>query len=169
MVFNAINHSGPTYLQELLTRPYLTHTQHLKHLAHRRRSAPSLVFGKALGVPWPPIREEASCCVVSVEQSPFVLGLSSENGELLMDECVQVIEGSKTHERHLFLFSDVIVFAKLKSAASYRLKHRVGLEDVWIYGFEDELEEEEGQMGDIDLRVTLVLAWHLTFCVVCFW
>ncbi|KAK5879912.1 hypothetical protein CesoFtcFv8_022988 [Champsocephalus esox] len=141
---------------------------HLKQLAHRRRSAPSLVFGKALGVPWPSIREEASCCVVSVGQSPFVLGLSSENGELLMDECVQVIEGSKTHERHLFLFSDVIVFAKLKSAASYRLKHRVGLEDVWIYGFEDELEEEEGQMGDIDLRVTVVLAWHLTFCVVCF-
>ena len=59
------------------------------------------------------LREEASCWV-SVEQSPFVLGLTSENGELLLDECVQVTEGSKTKERHLFLFSDVIVFAKLK-------------------------------------------------------
>ncbi|KAK5852805.1 hypothetical protein PBY51_006644 [Eleginops maclovinus] len=140
---------------------------HLKHLAQRRRSAPSLVFGKALGMPWPPIREEDSCWV-SVEQSPFVLGLSSENGELLMDESVQVIEDSKSKDRHLFLFSDVIVFAKLKSPASYRLKHRVGLEDLWIYGFEDEPEEEEGHMGDINLRVTLVLAWDLTFCVVCF-
>lgn len=59
------------------------------------------------------LREEASCWV-SLEQSPFVLGLTSENGELLLDECVQVTEGSKTKDRHLFLFSDVIVFAKLK-------------------------------------------------------
>lgn len=62
-------------------------------------------------------REEASCWV-SVEQSPFVLGLTSENGELLLDECVHVTEGSKTKERHLFLFSDVIVFAKLKYVVS---------------------------------------------------
>ncbi|XP_035851405.1 T cell activation RhoGTPase activating protein b isoform X2 [Sander lucioperca] len=138
---------------------------HLRHLAQRRRSAPSLVFGKALT--WSPIREEASCWV-SMEQSPFVLGLTSENGELQLDETVQVTEGSKTKERHLFLFSDVIVFAKLKSTASYRLKHRVRLEDIWLYGFEDEPEEEEGTTGDIDLRVTLILAWDLTFCLVCF-
>ncbi|KAG7222728.1 hypothetical protein INR49_026337 [Caranx melampygus] len=123
---------------------------HLKHLAQRRRSAPSLVFGKALGMPWSPIREEGSCWV-SVEQSPFVLGLTSENGDLLLDECVQVTEGTKTTDRHLFLFSDALVFAKLKSPASYRLKHKVSLEDVWLYGFEDEVEEEEGTTGDIDL------------------
>nr|XP_046229879.1 rho GTPase-activating protein 20-like [Scatophagus argus] len=111
-------------------------------------------------------QEEASCWV-TVEQSPFVLGLTSENGELLLDECVQVTEGSKTKDRHLFLFSDVIVFAKLKSNASYRLKHRVSLEDIWLCGFEDE-EDEEGMTGDIDFRVTLVLAWALTFCLVCF-
>ncbi|KAM6991729.1 T cell activation RhoGTPase activating protein b [Tautogolabrus adspersus] len=140
---------------------------HLKHLAHRRRSAPSLVFGKALAKPWSPIREEAPCWV-SVEQSPFVLGLTSENGELLLDECVQVTEGSKTKERHLFLFRDVIVIAKLKSTASYRLKHRLSLEDIWLYGFEDELEEEGRTTGDVDLRVTLVLAWALTCCLVCF-
>lgn len=55
-----------------------------------------------------------------------------------------------------------------RSTASYRLKHRVSLEDVWLYGFEDEVEDEEGTTGDIDLRVTLVLAWDLTFCLVCF-
>ncbi|KAK2856101.1 hypothetical protein Q5P01_004836 [Channa striata] len=93
---------------------------HFRHLAHRRRSAPSLVFGRALGMPWSPI-------------------------------------------------SDIIVFAKLKSTASYRLKHRVRLEDVWLYGFEDELaEDEEGTAGEIDLRVTVVLAWALTFSLVYF-
>uniref|UniRef100_A0A3Q3VIC8 ARHGAP20 PH domain-containing protein n=1 Tax=Mola mola TaxID=94237 RepID=A0A3Q3VIC8_MOLML len=135
---------------------------HLRHLAQRRRSAPSLVFGKALGMPWSPI-EEASCWV-SVEQSPFVLGIASESGELLLDECVQVTEGSKTKDRHLFLFRDVIVFAKLRSNASYHLKHRVGLGDIWLYGFED----GDGTAGEIDLRLTLVLAWALTFCLVCF-
>ncbi|KAG7508758.1 T-cell activation Rho GTPase-activating protein [Solea senegalensis] len=140
---------------------------HFKHLAQRRRSAPSLVFGKALGMPWSPIREEASCWV-SVEQSPFVFGLSCENGELLLDECVQVTDHTKTRERHLFLFNKAIIFAKLKSTASYRLKHRVNLEDIWLYGFEDDAEEEEGTIGDIDLRVTVVLAWALSFCLVCF-
>uniref|UniRef100_A0A3B4ZL58 ARHGAP20 PH domain-containing protein n=1 Tax=Stegastes partitus TaxID=144197 RepID=A0A3B4ZL58_9TELE len=110
--------------------------------------------------------EEATCWV-SVEQSPFVLGLTSENGELLLDDCVQITEGMKTRERHLFLFSKVIVFAKL-STASYHLKHRVNLEDIWLYSFEDEVEEEGGTMGDIDHRLTLVLAWDVTFCLVCF-
>lgn len=52
--------------------------------------------------------------------------------------------------------------------AGYRLKHRVNLEDIWLYGFEDEPEDEEGPTGDIDLRVTAVMAWALTFCLVCF-
>ncbi|XP_015243467.1 PREDICTED: T-cell activation Rho GTPase-activating protein-like [Cyprinodon variegatus] len=147
---------------------------HFRHLAQRRRSAPSLVFGKALGMPWSPIREEAPFWV-SVDQSPFVLGLTSENGELLLDECVQVTEGTKTKERHLFLFTDVLVFAKLKSPASYRLKHKVNLQEVWLCSFEEEQEEEEeedgedsGTVGDIDPRLSVVLAWALTFCVVCF-
>ncbi|XP_069030064.1 T cell activation RhoGTPase activating protein b isoform X1 [Embiotoca jacksoni] len=113
------------------------------------------------------LREETPCWV-SVAQSPFVLGLTSENGELLLDECVQVTKGTKTRERHLFLFSDVIVFTKVKSTASYRLKHTVNLEDIWLYGFEDEPEEEDGTMEGVDLRLTLVLAWALSFCLVCF-
>ncbi|CAB1342700.1 unnamed protein product, partial [Coregonus sp. 'balchen'] len=107
-------------------------------------------------------------CFVSMEQCPFVLGLSSENAELVLDACVQITEGMKTRERQLFLFSDVIVISKLKSSASYRLKHRVSLEDLWLYGFEDEPEEEEGGRGVIDLRTSLVLAWPLAFCVVSF-
>ncbi|XP_013889429.1 T cell activation RhoGTPase activating protein b isoform X2 [Austrofundulus limnaeus] len=142
---------------------------HFRHLAQRRRSAPSLVFGKALGMTWSPIREEAQSWV-SVDQSPFVLGLTSENGELLLDECVQVTEGTKTRERHLFLFTDAIVFAKLKSTASYRLKHRVNLEDVWLHGLEDEQDDvcDDEPTEDFDVRLTLVLAWALTICLVRF-
>ncbi|XP_054617415.1 T cell activation RhoGTPase activating protein b [Dunckerocampus dactyliophorus] len=140
---------------------------HFRNMAQRRRSAPSLVFGKALAMPWSPIREESSCWV-SVEQSPFVHGLTGENGELLLDECVQVTEGTKTRKTHLFLFSDVLVFAKLRSACSYRVKHRVNLEDVWLHSFEDDAERERGTEPDADLRRTLAFAWGATFCLVCF-
>ncbi|XP_030637536.1 T cell activation RhoGTPase activating protein b [Chanos chanos] len=139
---------------------------HLRSLAQRRRSAPTLVFGKALGMPWSPIREEARC-VVAVEQSPFVLGLTGENSQLILHECVRLMEGVKSRERHLFLFSDVLVIAKLKSVASYRLKYRVNLEEVWVYGFEGEDEEMEEEV-DFDLKSSVVLAWPLTFCVVSF-
>ncbi|KAM8846656.1 T cell activation RhoGTPase activating protein b [Synchiropus picturatus] len=137
---------------------------HFKVLAQRRRSAPSLVFGKA--IPWSPISEES--CSVSVEQSPFVLGLTSENGPLLLDECVQVTEGAKTRERHLFLFRDVIVVAKLRSPFSYRLKHRVTLSDMCLQSVEEDLDEEEQLWADVDPRVTLVMAWPFTFSLVCF-
>ncbi|KAJ3606217.1 hypothetical protein NHX12_025737 [Muraenolepis orangiensis] len=66
-------------------------------------------------MPWSPI---------SVDQCPFVLGLSDEDGELLLDQGVQVTEGHKTKDMHLFLFDGTLVFAKLKSSASFRLKHR---------------------------------------------
>ncbi|XP_046871412.1 T cell activation RhoGTPase activating protein b isoform X1 [Hypomesus transpacificus] len=112
------------------------------------------------------IREKASRWV-AVEQCPFVLGLSSENGELLLDEWIQVTEGNKTRERHIFLFCDVIFITKLKPHSSYRVKHRVSLEDVWLYGFEDEREEEDGE-GEIHLKTSLVLAWPISFCVLSF-
>ncbi|KAL0163973.1 hypothetical protein M9458_039726, partial [Cirrhinus mrigala] len=52
-------------------------------------------------------------CLVSADQCPFVLGLTNENSELILDECVQLTEGLKTRERHLFLLSDALVIAKL--------------------------------------------------------
>lgn len=58
-------------------------------------------------------REEAPC-LVAVDQCPFVLGLTNENSELILDECAQLTEGLKTRERHLFLLSDALVIAKLK-------------------------------------------------------
>uniref|UniRef100_A0A3B3ZIL1 ARHGAP20 PH domain-containing protein n=1 Tax=Periophthalmus magnuspinnatus TaxID=409849 RepID=A0A3B3ZIL1_9GOBI len=140
---------------------------HFRNLVQRRRSAPSLVFGKTLGMSWSPIEE--SSCWVTTDQSPFVLGLMEENGPLLLEQKLQVTEGSKTRERHLFLFRDVLVFAKL-STASYRLKHRVNLEEAWLFGFDSELEEElpSDLDSDLDLGLSLVLAWDLAVCLLTF-
>uniref|UniRef100_A0AAV2K7A7 Rho-GAP domain-containing protein n=1 Tax=Knipowitschia caucasica TaxID=637954 RepID=A0AAV2K7A7_KNICA len=125
-----------------------------RNLAQRRRSAPSLVFGKTLGMPWSPIREES--CWVSPEQSPFVLGLTAENGPLLLEQSLQVTEGSKTRERHLFLFRDVLVIAKLRSSTCYRLKHRLDLHETWVLAFDPELEEQVPD-SDLDLGLSLLL------------
>lgn len=77
------------------------------------RGPTSLSLSSSLTVSVHLFREESLCCV-SVEQSPFVYGLTVENGELLLDQRVQVTEGTKCRERHLFLFNDNIVFAKYK-------------------------------------------------------
>ncbi|XP_064196929.1 T cell activation RhoGTPase activating protein b [Anguilla rostrata] len=139
---------------------------HLQNLAQRRRSAPSIAFGRALGKTWTSIREEG-IGQVPADQCPFVLGLTNENAELTLDERVQLTEGVKTKERQLFLFSDILVIAKLReSSSSYRLKHRVNLEQLWIVTFEDE-EDEEGDVG-INLKTSLFLAWPLAHCVVSF-
>ncbi|KAK7133436.1 hypothetical protein R3I94_015348 [Phoxinus phoxinus] len=140
---------------------------HLRCLAQRRRSAPNLVLGKTLGKSWSPIREEAQC-LVAVDQCPFVLGLTNENSELILDECAQLTEGLKTRERHLFLLSDALVIAKLKSNASYRLKHRIDLKDLWVCSFENEDEEAEDEETGVDLRISIVLAWSVSLCLVSF-
>lgn len=54
--------------------------QHLRHLAQRRRSAPSLVFGKALGMPWSPIRcakDSLIRCIYTCATVIFLYGLES--------------------------------------------------------------------------------------------
>lgn len=58
-------------------------------------------------------REECVPAIV-IDQCPFVLGLSSEDSELILEDTVQLTEGLKMRERHVFLFSDVLVIAKLK-------------------------------------------------------
>ncbi|XP_017311476.2 T cell activation RhoGTPase activating protein b isoform X1 [Ictalurus punctatus] len=141
---------------------------HLRSLAQRRRSAPSVVFGKALGMSWPSIREECVPAIV-IDQCPFVLGLSSEDSELILDDTVQLTEGQKTSERHVFLFSDVLVIAKLKSRGSYRLKHRVNLEQLWVCDLKSEDDEGcEDEDGHVHPKKTVVLAWSVSLCLLTF-
>lgn len=54
-----------------------------------------------------------------------------------------------------------------RSNASYRLKHRVDLKDLWVCGFEHN-EEEEDEDTDVDLRTSIVLAWSASLCLVAF-
>ncbi|XP_073711729.1 T cell activation RhoGTPase activating protein b isoform X2 [Misgurnus anguillicaudatus] len=139
----------------------------IRGLAQRRRSAPNLMLGKALGMSWSPIREEARC-LVALHQCPFVLGLTNEDSELILDACVHLTEGLNTRKRHLFLLSDALVIAKLKSDASYRLKHRIDLKDLWVCRLENDEEETDIEDTNIDLRTSVALAWSVSLCLVSF-
>ncbi|KAG5846322.1 hypothetical protein ANANG_G00113710 [Anguilla anguilla] len=156
---------------------------HLQNLAQRRRSAPSIAFGRALGKTWTSIREEG-IGQVPADQCPFVLGLTNENAELTLGSAggssVQLTRGVKTKGGKLKVSScsssatswsspslGGYSGGKLReSSSSYRLKHRVNLEQLWIVTFEDE-EDEEGDVG-INLKTSLFLAWPLAHCVVSF-
>ncbi|KAK3516873.1 hypothetical protein QTP70_028189, partial [Hemibagrus guttatus] len=113
-------------------------------------------------------REECVPAIV-IDQCPFVLGLSSEDSELILDDTVQLKEGPKTSERHVFLFSDVLVIAKLKSRGSYRLKHRINLEQLWVCDFRSEDDEGcEDEDRRAHVKKTIILAWSVSLCLLTF-
>lgn len=62
-----------------------------------------------------------------------------------------------------------LYFCVHRSNASYRLKHRIDLKDLWVCSFENEDEEAEDEDTDIDLRTSFVLAWSVSLCLVSFW
>ncbi|XP_051853990.1 uncharacterized protein LOC127562373 [Antechinus flavipes] len=79
----------------------------LRILTQRRCSAPSLGLGKTLYNPWSSTR--GSLAALSVEQDP-----SQNNAEPILRDEVLLTRGTKTKQRHLFLFKDGLVIAKLK-------------------------------------------------------
>ncbi|XP_075780669.1 T-cell activation Rho GTPase-activating protein isoform X3 [Pelodiscus sinensis] len=111
--------SGPRTQRKVRRGSYnsniTTKNLQLKNLAHRRGSAPSLAFGKALSKPWSSSPRDSLGYPVSIEECPFVLGLTRENSKLILNDCVQLTQDTKTKEIHLFLFTDSLIIAKLNS------------------------------------------------------
>ncbi|XP_041418777.1 T-cell activation Rho GTPase-activating protein isoform X2 [Xenopus laevis] len=138
-----------------------------KTLAQRRCSAPSLVFNKALSKPRSTVRE-SNVCSISIEQCPFVLGLTSEDSELILHESVKLTQDLKTKERYLFLFSDMIIIAKLKSGTSFRLKHRVDLAEMMALSCEEEDEKEEACLFHSYPKNALLFIWPCNGCIASF-
>ncbi|KAM9316978.1 T-cell activation Rho GTPase-activating protein [Gastrophryne carolinensis] len=138
-----------------------------KSLAQRRCSAPSLVFPKTLSKPWSAGRENTGCSI-SIEQCPFVLGLSSEDSELILHECVQLTQDLKTKERYIFLFSDMIIIAKLKSGTSFRLKYRVDLSEMMVLSCDEEEDEEEACPLHTSPKNALIFIWPYNGCIASF-
>ncbi|OXB57134.1 hypothetical protein ASZ78_006996 [Callipepla squamata] len=106
----------------------------MKSLAQRRQSAPSLIFVKALNRSRSVSREdeyfmfqrslianrkgisslEGCFSPISPEACPLVQSFMCHNRTFLLDGHVQLKTGLQTQERHLFLFTDLLVVAKSK-------------------------------------------------------
>uniref|UniRef100_A0A4W3ITF0 ARHGAP20 PH domain-containing protein n=2 Tax=Callorhinchus milii TaxID=7868 RepID=A0A4W3ITF0_CALMI len=80
-----------------------------------------------------------------------------------MEDCVQLTVGMKTKERHLFLFSDMLVIAKSKSASSFRLKRRINMCELWTALCTEEISEV-----CVDQERSIVIGWPIINCVVTF-
>lgn len=55
-----------------------------------------------------------------------------------------------------------------RSNASYRLKHRIDLKDLWVCSLENDEEEVEDEDANVDVRTSVVLAWSVSVCLVSF-
>ncbi|XP_006890921.1 PREDICTED: rho GTPase-activating protein 20 [Elephantulus edwardii] len=123
----------------------------MKTLAERRRSAPSLILDKAL-------QKQPS-----TKDSPSA-GSACSSRTLLIDGWVELRRGLQRQERHLFLFNDLLVVAKIKYNNNFKIKNKVKLSDMWTAGCVDEVGE-----GNTSAMKSFVLGWPTvnfvaTFC-----
>ncbi|XP_078078200.1 rho GTPase-activating protein 20-like [Mustelus asterias] len=133
----------------------------MKSLAQRRQSAPSLVISKALKSRT--LSRETCLSPVSPELCPLVQSMIAPYRTFLMEGHTQLKTGLQTQDRHLFLFNDVLVIAKSKSASHFKLKKRVRLCEVWMATCMEEVCE-----GSTSPELSFVMGWPTTNCVATF-
>ncbi|XP_064361113.1 rho GTPase-activating protein 20 isoform X2 [Dromaius novaehollandiae] len=85
------------------------------------------------------------------------------NRMFILDGHVQLKTGLQTQERHLFLFTDLLVVAKSKSHTHFKLKCQARLCEMWTAFCMEEVCE-----GSTDPEKSFVLGWPTTNCVVNF-
>uniref|UniRef100_A0A8D0GYC3 Rho GTPase-activating protein 20 n=1 Tax=Sphenodon punctatus TaxID=8508 RepID=A0A8D0GYC3_SPHPU len=134
----------------------------MKSLAQRRQSAPSLVLSKALNRSRT-ITREGCFSPISPEACPLVQSFLCHSRAFLLDGHVQLKMGLQTQERHLFLFTDILVVAKSKSQSHFKLKSQVHLCDMWTASCMEEVCE-----GSTHPERSFVLGWPTTNCVASF-
>ncbi|XP_041127675.1 LOW QUALITY PROTEIN: rho GTPase-activating protein 20-like [Polyodon spathula] len=132
-----------------------------KTLAQRRQSAPSLVISTALKSRT--ISRESCLSPVNPEACPLVQSFICLNRVFVMHGHVQLKTGLQTQERHLFLFSDILVIAKSKSTSQFKLKNHVRICEMWTASCTDEVCE-----GSTNHNQSFVMGWPTTNCVATF-
>ncbi|XP_078268138.1 rho GTPase-activating protein 20 isoform X2 [Rhinoraja longicauda] len=134
----------------------------MKPAIERKRSAPTMVFSKALNRSRLPSRDGPHS-PTSPDSKALVRAFSTPTTAFIMDERVQLTTGLQTQERHLFLFSDVLVIAKLKSSTNLKLKNQVRLCEMWTAFCNDEVCERKTSPEN-----SFVIGWPTTNCVITF-
>ncbi|XP_073439204.1 rho GTPase-activating protein 20 isoform X1 [Dendrobates tinctorius] len=134
----------------------------MKSLAQRRQSAPSLVLSKALNKSRT-ITKDSCFSPVSPESCPLVQAFVCPSRSFIMHSHVQLKTGLQTQERHLFLFTDILIIAKSKSPSHYKLKHHVRVSEMWTASCMEDVCE-----GSTYPEMSFVIGWPITNCVATF-
>uniref|UniRef100_A0A8C0VPZ4 Rho GTPase-activating protein 20 n=1 Tax=Cyanistes caeruleus TaxID=156563 RepID=A0A8C0VPZ4_CYACU len=90
----------------------------------------------------------------------FGLSFICHNRTFILDGHVQLKTSLQTQERHLFLFTDLLVVAKSKSHSHFKLKCQARLCEMWTAFCTEEVCE-----GSTDPDRSFVLGWPTTNCV----
>ncbi|TRZ06653.1 hypothetical protein HGM15179_020453, partial [Zosterops borbonicus] len=88
---------------------------------------------------------------------------SSPGSPFILDEQVQLTVGLQTQERHLILFSDVLVIAKSKTSSCLKLKKQMHLSEVWTGTCLSKVTEKK-----MSPENSFVIGWPITNYVVTF-
>uniref|UniRef100_H0ZLY7 Rho GTPase-activating protein 20 n=1 Tax=Taeniopygia guttata TaxID=59729 RepID=H0ZLY7_TAEGU len=97
---------------------------------------------------------------ISPESWPLVQSFICHNRMFILDGHVQLKTSLQTQERHLFLFTDLLVVAKSKSHSHFKLKCQARLCEMWTAFCTEEVCE-----GSTDPDRSFVLGWPTTNCV----
>ncbi|KFU90980.1 Rho GTPase-activating protein 20, partial [Chaetura pelagica] len=97
---------------------------------------------------------------ISPEACPLVQSFICHDRTFILDGHVQLKTGLQTQERHLFLFTDLLVVAKSKSHSHFKLKCQARLCEMWTAFCTEEVCE-----GSTDPERSFVLGWPTTNCV----
>ncbi|XP_043211785.1 uncharacterized protein LOC122376141 [Amphibalanus amphitrite] len=83
--------------------------------------------------------------------------------QFVMETPVQFTVGLQSQERHLFLFTDMLLVAKARSGGNFKLKEKVRLSEMWLAGCLDEVTEVTK-----DPATSFVMGWPTTNVVATF-
>ncbi|XP_038573611.1 LOW QUALITY PROTEIN: rho GTPase-activating protein 20-like [Micropterus salmoides] len=156
---------SPQQQQESLSRGggQQENKRRMKSQSYRRQSAPSLVLTKAL-TRSKTLSRESFLVPVCPETCPLVQSfLTGSNRSFLLHGHAQLKTGMQTQDRHLFLFNDILVIAKAKSANHFKQKAQVCVREMWTAGCMDEVCE-----GSTNPERSFVMGWPTCNCVATF-
>ncbi|XP_056883556.1 rho GTPase-activating protein 20-like isoform X1 [Takifugu flavidus] len=126
----------------------------MKYQSYRRQSAPSLVITKALTRSKTLSRESFQLPVFPERCSLVQSFLAGFDRSFLLHGHVQLRTGMQTQDRHLFLFTDILVISKAKSANNFKRKAQVRVCQMWTTGYTDEVYE-----GSTSPERSFVMGW----------
>ncbi|KAF5901387.1 rho GTPase-activating protein 20-like, partial [Clarias magur] len=133
-----------------------------KALSCRRQSAPSLVISKAL-TRSRTISRDNSLSPVSPETCLLVQSYVNSSRMFIGHVYAQLKTGLQTQERHMFLFTDILLISKAKSSTNFKMKAQARVCEMWIANCMEEVCE-----GSTCLDKSFVMGWPTCNCVATF-